>query len=164
MNLYLTAGTLEYLSKIVESNPGESMEILANEDGALLLHETNGKSIFKEPRKYVVLESSGVFGEAGFAAINTLPVTDEGRPLFEFQMKDQAKLIEAEPGLLSIRVLRPLSSQSYLVVTIWEDQESFQSWKSSSSYLGSFSAKNEAAPKQKIFSSAAYVETYSVKE
>lgn len=165
MNFYIGAGTLEYLRKIAENNPDEQMKILTNEEGALLLHETSGESVFKEPRKYTVLDAFGVIGDSGLAAMNYVPVTDEGRPLFEYEIKDQLKQMEARSGFLAVRVLRPLSSsQSYLVLTIWQEEEAFKSWKSSSSYLASFSPANGADPKQKIFSSAPYVKTYSINE
>ncbi|XJZ28117.1 antibiotic biosynthesis monooxygenase family protein [Bacillota bacterium Lsc_1132] len=164
MYIYLTAGTLEYLTKVAESHSDEKIVKMVNEDSALLLHETDGESVFKEPRKYTVLDSSGTIGNIGFAALLNIPVTDEGRPLFEYQFKDKIKPIKDEIGFVAIRVLRPMSSQTYVILTVWENEHSFQSWKASSSFQAGLNLNYEADPKQNTFASAPYVKTYSITE
>lgn len=164
MNIYLTTGTPEYLSKIAESHPNETMVKMVNEESALLLHETSGVSVFNEPHQYMVLHSSGTIGKTGFAALYTLTVTEEGQPVFEYQILDRLKNVEATPGFLAVRVLRPLSSQTYEVLTVWENERSFQSWKSSSSDVMRFLLETEADSGQKMFSSAPFIKTYSITE
>ncbi len=164
LNIYVTTGTLEYLSKIVTSNPGERMVKMANADDALLLHETNGETVFKEPRKYLILYSKGTIRETGFSAFIHVPVTDEGRPLFEYQFKNKTASIEAESGFAAIRVLKPLNSQTYLVLTIWDTEQAFQSWKASSSYKASLNFANDTESTEKFFASMPYVKTYSIVE
>ncbi len=162
--MYITSGTFDYLSKIAKNYPDEKMVKMVNEDGALLLHETNGDTVFKEPRKYLVLDSAGMISETGFAAIINIPVTEEGRPFFEYQFKNKMALIEAQSGFATIRILQPLSSQTYLVLTVWDTSEAFQSWKSSSSYKAILTLANDTESTEKIFSSMPYVKTYSIDE
>ncbi|MGG5253334.1 antibiotic biosynthesis monooxygenase family protein [Neobacillus sp. SM06] len=164
VKIYVTTGTLEYLSTIAASNPEEKMVKMANEDDALLLHETNGDPVFKEPRKYLILDSKGTIGETGFAAFIHVPVTDEGRRLFEYQFKNKMASIEAEAGFSAIRVLQPLSSQTYIVITIWDTEQAFQIWKASSSYKASLNLIGDADPAEKLFTSMPYVKTYSIVE
>jgi heme-degrading monooxygenase HmoA len=113
----MTSGTYDYLKKIEDKHPNETMVTMQNPDTAVLIHETSAGTLFKEPRSYEVIDSSGSFDHAGFAVLNNIPVTDEGRPLFEHRFKNRAGLIENEPGFAAIRVLRPLESNTYIILT-----------------------------------------------
>ncbi len=151
MNVYVTAGTFEYLIKLALKYPQETMVPLVNENGALLLHETNEATIFKEPRRYEVLDSVGNFPIKGLVVMNNIPVTDEGRPLFEYQFKNRTGKIENVPGFMAIRVLRPLSSNTYVILTVWENETAYQQWKTSNAF---FEAHKSNAPKKGIDSQA----------
>lgn len=164
MNIYLTSGTLDYLTRIVENTPGVEIIKMVNADDAMLLHETNGESIFNEPRKYEVLLSEGALEKNGFAALNNIPVSAEGKPLFEYQVKEKIKLIVSEPGIASIRVLRPVSTQTYIILTIWNNEQSFHKWKISSKYQSLLTFESEDHLKEKIFTSTPYVKTYNIIE
>lgn len=167
MYIYMTAGTIDFLRTIKNKYPNEKMMTIENEDGALLLHETGGDTVFKEPRKYEILDSVGTIGDKGFVVMNNIPVTDEGRPIFEYRFKNRAKQIENETGFIAIRVLRPLSSSTYIIMTVWDDENSFKNWKNSSSFKQAHGSKEKvpvADPQPKIFASASYVTKYTVSE
>ncbi|KIL45612.1 antibiotic biosynthesis monooxygenase family protein [Jeotgalibacillus soli] len=134
MNIYFTSGTADYLHKLVQQYPDEKLIQLAGEDTSLLIHETTGKSIFKEPRKYEAFNEAGQLTDTGFFVFNNIPVSDEGRPIFEDRFKNRAGLIEQEPGFIAIRVLRPLNSDTYVVLTQWDSEESFKKWQTSTAY------------------------------
>lgn len=129
MNLYITSGTYEYLKALKEKYPSENMILMQNPENFLLIHETEGISIFKEPRKYEAIDSSGTMNHAGFAVLNHIPVTDEGRPVFEYRFKNRSRTIENQPGFAAIRVLRPLSSNTYIILTLWENEQGFERWQ-----------------------------------
>jgi heme-degrading monooxygenase HmoA len=165
MQIYITTGTYEYLKGIANENSQEEMLLMENENGALLLHETDGETVFKEPRKYEVLDSAGGFGSTGFVVMNNIPVTDEGRPIFEYRFKNRSKQIENQPGFAAIRVLRPLSSNTYIVLTVWENEAAFKNWKNSESFKGAHSHKSEESgiePQTKIFASSSYTTIYTI--
>jgi heme-degrading monooxygenase HmoA len=167
MNVYITAGTYNFLKSIETKNPHEKMVIMVNQNGALLLHETEGASIFKEPRKYDVIDASGVMLKEGFVVMNNIPVTDEGRPLFEHQIKNHTRRIEYEPGIIAIRLLRPLSSNAYIILTVWDNEMSYQRWQNSTSITEAFGingADKGMDTQPKIFASASYVSKYTIME
>ncbi|MCQ6280660.1 antibiotic biosynthesis monooxygenase [Bacillus sp. EB600] len=167
MYAYITAGTYDFLKAMKEKNPQEKIAMMENEDGALLLHESNGETIFKEPREYEILDSAGTIGETGFVVMNNIPVTDEGRPIFEYRFKDRSKQVENQPGFLAIRVLRPLSSNTYIVITVWETETAFTQWKNSTSFKGAHNNQQEATvvePQPKIFASTSYTKKYTLSE
>lgn len=165
MKIYITTGTYSFLKGMAKEHPHENMLLAENEDGALLLHETEGETLFKEPRKYEVFDSAGNFPDKGFVVMNNIPVTDEGRPIFEYHFKNRAKQIENQPGFIAIRVLRPLSSNTYVVLTVWENEDAFKTWKNSESFKGAHSHKGEKSPMEpqtKIFASSSYTTKYTI--
>jgi heme oxygenase (mycobilin-producing) len=160
MNVYITTGSFEYLKGLEMRYPSESMVTMINEDSALLLHETNKTSVFKEPRKYEVLGSSGLIGKEGYVVMNNIPVTEESCPLFEHQFKNLPSQLEKEMGPIAIRILRPLSSNTYIIVTIWESARTFDDSKT---LLDSEIKKGyENVHSSNIFTSAPYISKYTI--
>lgn len=162
---YITSGTIDYLQKIQKDHPGERLYLLQEEDVFLLMHETEGKTIFKEPHSYEIFESEGDIGNSKFAVINYVPVTDEGRPVFEYRFKNRAKLIDKQPGFKGIRVLRPLKSDTYLVATFWKDEFSYTLWKQSQAFAKAHETSGKSKSKKekkKVYPRPSYVKTYSI--
>ncbi|KIL47339.1 antibiotic biosynthesis monooxygenase family protein [Jeotgalibacillus campisalis] len=134
MNIFMTFGTENFLHKIIEKRPEESMILLHGEETALLIHETEGQTVFNQPRSYEVFVESGTMTQEGFFVFNNIPVSEEGRPVFEHRFKSRAGLIDKEPGFIAIRVLRPVNSDIYVVLTQWDSEDSFKNWQSSQAY------------------------------
>ncbi|GLB58814.1 antibiotic biosynthesis monooxygenase family protein [Cytobacillus sp. NCCP-133] len=167
MKIYMTIGTYDYLKKIEEKHPNENIITMQNPGNALLIHETSGDTIFKEPRSYEVIDSSGSFDQARFAVLNNIPVTDEGRPLFEHRFKNRAGLIENEPGFAAIRVLRPIESNTYIILTLWQNEKSFRDWQDSYAYEKAHEKRGTESGidrQPQIFSSPSYVTKYYIPE
>ncbi|PAQ14428.1 antibiotic biosynthesis monooxygenase [Bacillaceae bacterium SAOS 7] len=165
MNVYITSGTFEFLKKLKDKHADEKMIVMENAEGATLLHETEEKTIFQSPRKYEAIDASGELADHGYVVFNNIPVTDEGRPIFEYRFKNRARLIEEVPGFIAIRVLRPINSNTYIIMTQWKDQQSFQGWQDSQNFNKAHAKREseEGVDKQpKIFSSPSYVTTYNI--
>ena len=166
MKVYLTTGTTDYLLKVKTNHTSENLLLMGDDDSSVILHETNGDTIFNHPRKYEVIESTGTFEQARFAVLNNIAITDEGRPLFEYRLLNRPRDIETQPGFVAIRALRPLNSNTYVLLTLWQDQADFTKWKATEAF-GSFYKKLEektGAQPSLIFSSAPYINTYSIVE
>ena len=169
MKLYLTSGTPDYLLRFKENHPGETMILMETNDSAMLVHETKSESLFNEPRKYEVIDSTGSLDQPeGFAVLNNIPVTDEGRPVFEDRFLNRPKLVENEPGFKAIRVLRPLSSNTYIILTMWENESAFEKWQQSKAYENAHKKRGTKTgvdfAKPSIFESASYVSKYYINE
>lgn len=167
MYIYITVGTYDYLKALKEKHPQERIAIMQNDDTALLLHETDGDTVFNEPRKYEILDSKGTIETSGFVVFNHIPVTDEGRPLFEYRFKNRPKHVENVPGFQAIRVLRPLTLNTYIILTAWENAEAFTNWKNSDSFKGiahKQAASTEGKPQPQIFAGPAYTAKYELVE
>ncbi len=160
MNLYMTAGTYEFLKKIATKHSGELLITMINENGALLLHETAGDTFFQQPRKYEVLERSGDLKKEGVVVMNNIPVKDDGRPVFEHQFKNRSGKAENSPGFIAFRFLRPKSSNTYVVMTVWENEDYYQKWQNSISFIESH--KNSKG--SNVFVSAPYTSKYLITE
>ncbi|MBD1380700.1 antibiotic biosynthesis monooxygenase family protein [Metabacillus arenae] len=162
MNFYVTFGTADYLSTIVQKYPEEKLLLMQNAEKSVLFHETVGESIFKEPHRYEVLDHSGDIIKGKFAVLNNIPVTDEGRPLFEHRFKQRAGLIESEPGFTAIRVLRPISSDTYVILTLWENEDAFTNWQKSKSFERAHQKResSEDVNQKSVFPRSSFVTSY----
>ncbi|KGX92620.1 hypothetical protein N781_14940 [Pontibacillus halophilus JSM 076056 = DSM 19796] len=133
MNVYMTKGTTDYLSKL-QANASESIWLMQNEDGALAYYEGDNNP-FQEPLTYEVVDHVNELKQEGYVVLNNIPVTDEGRPIFEDRFKNRAGAIEDTPGFQAIRILRPTGGdQTYVVFTQWKDELSFLDWKESQAF------------------------------
>jgi heme oxygenase (mycobilin-producing) len=168
MNFYITSGTIDYLTKLKNKHPDENMLLLTDSEdySAVILHETSAKTLFNHPRKYEVIDSVGAFEKATYAVMNNIPVTDEGKPLFEYQFKNRQRMIENQPGFVAIRVLRPQSSNTYVILTLWENKQAFENWKSSESFKKTHKENDgkNGAKSAAIFAGPSYLTTYSIAE
>lgn len=158
MNLYITSGTPEFMESIKKKHPRESIFLLHGIGNSVLIHETSKKTIFQAPRKYEIMESYGNLSENGFFALKHIPVSDEGRPIFEFQYTSLTNTIQKEPGFIALRVLKPLKSDTYIILTEWTGPNSFEVWEKRVQL--NFS---HIANKQTMFSGVPYVSTYTSK-
>ncbi|KMY49032.1 antibiotic biosynthesis monooxygenase family protein [Peribacillus loiseleuriae] len=166
MKVFITTGTREFLQKVKEKHSTERLYFMENVEHALLLHETTDNTIFSSPRKFEVVDGRGELKEDGYVVMNNIPVTEEGRPGFEFRFKNRAGLIEKEPGFTALRILRPLNSDTYVILTMWKNQGAFTNWKNSNSFQSAHNKDNKSLDNpdlnKKIFSGPAYVTQYSL--
>ncbi|WP_320940097.1 antibiotic biosynthesis monooxygenase [Lysinibacillus capsici] len=163
MYIYLTSGTGDFLEQVKNKYPNEHMILIHGEGNSVLIHETEGKTVFATPRKFEVLDSVNDLEEHGFFVFNNIPVTDEGRPVFEHRFLERSRAIENEPGFVAFRLLRPIKSDTYIVMTQWHGPHSFEAWKSSKAYETAHARRDDSTGirQQNIFSAASYVTTYS---
>ena len=98
--------------------------------------------------------------------LNNIPVTEDGRSTFEGRFQQRARLIEQEPGFQAIRVLRPLDTDTYVIMTIWGNESDFKNWQTSKAYEHAHKKRNtsEGVDLQQptIFPRPSFVTTYSV--
>ncbi|WNN75550.1 antibiotic biosynthesis monooxygenase [Lysinibacillus capsici] len=163
MYIYLTSGTGDFLEQVKNKYSNEHIILIHGEGNSVLIHETEGKTVFATPRKFEVLDSVNDLEEHGFFVFNNIPVTDEGRPVFEHRFLERSRAIENEPGFVAFRLLRPIKSDTYIVMTQWHGPHSFDAWKSSKAYETAHARRDDSTGirQQNIFSAASYVTTYS---
>ena len=167
MNIYLTSGTKDFMGTVRKRFANEKMIVMHGTSNSVLLHETEGKTVFQTPRRYEVISSSGSLTENGFFAFNNVPITDESRPIFEHRFQSRMQDISAEPGFVAYRLLRPLNSETYIFLTQWTSKVFLNLWLDSPTYKKlQESIEHEAGSDktQHIFLSAPYVTTYKTKE
>lgn len=66
---YITYGTVDYLEKLVKRHSNETLLLMANQNTAVLFHETEGSTIFNEPKNYDVLDSTGLITNGSYAVL-----------------------------------------------------------------------------------------------
>lgn len=167
MELHKWSGHIDESVNIPASLPNARLVHLINRQEAVILYETETTALLPDAEAYQVLDGSGDINAGYFAVFNNIPVTAEGRERFEERFKNRARQIENEPGFEAIRVLRPKNSDTYIILTLWTDEQSFKDWQQSTAY-GSAHAKRgtkEGIDKvPNIFPRPSFVTTYVTKE
>ncbi|MHA6260196.1 antibiotic biosynthesis monooxygenase family protein [Sporosarcina sp. CAU 1771] len=167
MNIFLTSGTFDFMKSLREKYPSETMVVMSGAGNAVLLHETNGKSLFQTPRRYKTIGESGTLTEEGYFVFNNIPVTDEGRPIFEHQISKWLDSVDLQQRNVAFRLLSPIDSNTYIVLSQWSDAAGYHTWKNSTAaqQLDRLISNESGASKMPhMFSSASYVTTYMTKK
>ena len=163
MNIHVTYGDVNELKVIKESIGSDSLVLMELGNEAVLIQENEGTAGFAEADSYSALDSSGDLTNGEYAVFNNVPVTEEGRELFEQRFMNRARKIEDTEGFGAIRVLRPLESDTYVILTIWQDETAFKAWQNSQAYAQAHKKRgtDEGIDKKpNIFARPSFVTTY----
>ena len=147
MNIHVTYGDVTELKAIKESLTSEQLVLMELGNEAVLIQENDGTAGFAEADSYTVLDASGEIINGNYAVFNNIPVTTEGRELFEQRFMDRARQIE----------------DTYVILTKWEDEASFKAWQNSQAYANAHNKRgtDEGIDKKpNIFSRPSFVTTY----
>ncbi|MDM5187398.1 antibiotic biosynthesis monooxygenase [Bacillus sp. DX4.1] len=146
--------------------PLEQPHFIAKSNEKDMFYKENIEEGVQGSLQYDVLDAVGEFkGQAGFIVCNNISVTEEGRATFENRFQNRAGLIENEPGFQAIRVLRPLTDDTYVILTMWESEQNFKDWQESQSFERAHKkrpAQASAEPQKSIFSRPSFVTTFDV--
>lgn len=134
MKAFMTNGTLELLKSIAEKNLDTDFYYMNGETSTLAYYESEGKNVFASGRAYEVLLSKGNIIQGGFVVMNNIPVTDEGRPVFEDRFQKRQDEVDTMPGFQAFRLLRPDKGNAYVVFTQWASEQDFNNWKNSEQF------------------------------
>ncbi|UFU00505.1 antibiotic biosynthesis monooxygenase [Radiobacillus kanasensis] len=163
MFAFMTNGTADFLEKYKQKHSDKHILLMQGGGSTVAYYEGTEKKMFEAPRKFDVVLSTGALKENGFVVMNNIPVTDEGKPVFEDQFHNRASYIESEPGFQAFRLLRPTQGNTYIVMVQWDSEKNYEKWKQSDS----FKKSHQMAGTQKtpaFFSGAPYVSTYNMIE
>ncbi|QDP42108.1 antibiotic biosynthesis monooxygenase family protein [Radiobacillus deserti] len=160
MYAFMTNGTVDFLEKYKQKQTDKHILLMQGNGNTVAYYEGTEKKMFEVPRKYDVVLSTGSLQDHGFVVMNNIPVTDEGKPLFEDQFRNRASYIEAEPGFLAFRLLRPHSGNTYIVMVQWTSESDYERWKNSDSFKKSHQKTAGAQQTPAFFSGAPYIGTY----
>lgn len=164
---YITTGTIDFFQrlykKLINKHKKETIIIMVGKGHALLYHETNGKTVFQLPRRYDLIEANGPIPGKGFSLFHYIPVLDESRPVFEHNLAKRPRLIETAQGYLATRILRPIKSTHYLIITMWENKKDFEKWQEQETMLGKI-GHEESIEINKIrhYAGESYIKSYYI--
>lgn len=69
-----------------------------------------------------------------FVMMNRMTVPEADREHFEHLFKTRAKAVDRRPGFIKAEILKPLKGDTFVVMTHWEDKDSFLAWTGSEEY------------------------------
>lgn len=165
MYTFITSGTFDYLRNIVLNHVDENILFLQNLNQVVLVHESNHSTIFQEARKYEIIDAHGHFTDDGFAVMHNIPITQEGRSVFEHVSKDISDSIKSQNGLIALRTLKPSKGETYIMLTQWINESSYRDYQDSAAFAKAEKIlKNDkkGANPQKLFTGNAYITKYHV--
>lgn len=163
MELHKWSGHIDQAMGHIVSLPNARLIYLMNGEDAVLLYETESAALLPDAARYQILDASGDINKGYFAVFNNIPITEEGRERFEERFQNRARQIENEPGFEAIRVLRPLDSDTFVILTLWADEKSFKDWQQSNAYNNAHGKRGTSEGLDKvpnIFPRPSYVTTY----
>lgn len=146
MNSYMTSGTASYLKSLIEQHPDLDIKMMEGADTAVLYYEAENKNIFESGRSFDQVITSGTISSEGYVVINNIPVTEEGRPVFEDRFKQRQQQVENTPGFQAFRLLRPLSGNTYAAFTQWQSKKAFDAWTESAAFKEAHAKKPSRPP------------------
>ncbi|MEJ8302953.1 antibiotic biosynthesis monooxygenase [Saccharibacillus sacchari] len=161
MFLYLFHGT------VPEDPQLDNVYALQGENETVYLFETTHPpdTSIDSRSAYQAIDSSGSLA-GGFAVMNNIPVSEDGRAAFEERFLGRARRVEDMQGFSGIRVLRPLQGDTYVILTVWNDEESFKGWQESEAYNHAHQKRDTpqgiTQQRPEIFARPSFVTTYKV--
>lgn len=160
MNAYMTNGTIDFLSKIAQKHSQITFHLMVGESSTLAYYEDLKKSIFAAGRNYEILLKSGNIEEKGYVVMNNIPVSEEGKPVFETSFNKRQQAVEAMNGFQAFRLLKPLTGNTYVVLTQWASEKDYEAWKSSEAFAKAHLATDTKQPA--YFMERPFVHTYAM--
>lgn len=157
--IYIASGTANYLLQLLKKFPNENLRIFHGNRHSLLIHETEGRTLFQFPKTYQLIENIGTLPLKGKAAIRYVPVLEEFQPVFEFQIKKKMKEIPPNIGIISLHVLRPAKGDTYAIIASIRKGEPIEKCRELFNFL------LEVQPgKKKFYPRPGYTEEYVIGE
>jgi heme oxygenase (mycobilin-producing) len=92
------------------------------------------------------------------AVSNRIKVAAGFEKEFEKRFSGRAGLVEKSPGFIRLEILRPLKSDYYVVLTHWQDEQSFRAWTESAA----FQEAHQNRPRSEIFAGPNVFEMHEV--
>lgn len=127
----MTIGTLNFLKNFVEKHPKINFFYMNNmyESSTLVYYEHKRKKVFAAGKAYDIIFSVETVQEEGFVAMETIPVTKDGQPLFEQQIQKQLHEFEKMPNFIAFRLLKLRRGQDYILLSQWTSLAHYESWQ-----------------------------------
>lgn len=161
MNLHMTSGTKNFLLPLMEKLSKENIVLMQNSQNTLLVHETESKkSKFQQPKSYHIHDSTGDLHRSKFIAIQYIPVTDERKPIFEFNYQQFSSSFTNTNGFQAARVLTPMKGNTYVIITAWDSESSYKNWESASPIAKKI--QKEQSSKKELLTDPAYTSFYYI--
>lgn len=162
MKAYMTNGTVDYLLSLTEKHSSKMIFLMNNSAGTVAYYEDNQNSIFVSGREYDILINEGNIKETGYIVMNNIPIADEGKPIFETSFKKRESALKDTPGFQAFKLLKPLTGNTYVVLTQWDSELSYENWTESDAF--SKAHKTTSAKRPAYFLEQPFISKYSMYE
>lgn len=139
MKIYASYGTYGFLHQIYLNHPEHNLHEFSTSDNSVIIEETEGETILKEPLAYEVLASEGELNDNYFYAVIAIPTSEDHAYQLENKLTSVTADFESYGGFKTYRALRPDQGTTYKVYLGFEKREDYEAFKSSSVFTNTFS-------------------------
>ncbi|MBY7143053.1 antibiotic biosynthesis monooxygenase [Virgibacillus sp. NKC19-3] len=162
MKAFMTIGTVDFLQKIAAKHEEIHIYFMNSKEGTLAYYEDESKNIFSSGKAYEIIIGSGYMEEKGYVVMNNIPVTDDGKAIFEDRFKNRQNVADKMPGFQAFRFLRPMKGNTYVVLTQWKSEKDFENWKNSEAFKKAH--QGQASKPPAYFPNKPFITTYHMHE
>lgn len=138
MKMYASYGTFGYLNQIRLNNPDHNLLQFSTSDSSVIIDETDGTTVLKEPIVYDVIESEGELDKDDFFAVLFIPTTDD----HAYQLEKTILGISADfsqfAGFKSYRFLKPIEGLTYKIYFGFSSRSAYETFKNSALFNNHF--------------------------
>lgn len=131
-----------------------------------LLEEDSKLDVKADEKSFEIIDAELAIKPNTFVVFNNVPITEEGRGIFEERFTNRPRKIENEPGFSAYRLCRPLNSDTYVIMSFWNMEADYENWRKSEAYKYTHKKRgtSEGIDQQHgdIFAGPAFVETYTL--
>lgn len=133
MILYITTGTVRYLSTLQDRHPDLMLNAIGA-DAILYREGEDGNPVFDSVTEYDILHHQGVMSQENTVSVHYFPVAGSGRESIRGHLSDLNQKLQSVKGLTAYRIGRALRKDSYVVFLQWADDATISDFKDTDIY------------------------------
>lgn len=135
MILYITTGTVRYLSTLQDRHPDLMLNAIGTE--AILYREgEENNPLFESASEYEVLYQQGVLSQEYPVSTHYIPVSGNGSATILGHLSDFHQKLQSINGLMAYRIGRALHKDSFIVLMQWAASSTISDFKDTDIYKG----------------------------
>lgn len=133
MILYITTGTVRYLSGLQDRHPGLMLNAVG-QDAMLYREDEEDDPVFDSASEYDILYQQGVLSQKNTVSVYYIPVSGSGEASILGHFSDLNQKLQSVKGLTAFRIGRALHKDSFIVFTQWADSSTVNDFKDTDIY------------------------------
>ena len=133
MILYITTGTVRYLTDLQDRHPDLMLSAIG-QDALLYREGEKGNPVFESASEYEISYQYGELSQNNAVSVYYIPVSGSGEASILGHFADLNQELQNVKGLTAYRIGRALHKDSYIVFTQWANSSTISDFKDTDIY------------------------------